>query len=196
MCVSYVKLCFLVAIKQCLVIQFVNCWMYGSRKQWFGYMLYPNTLIDKDNSVRTPGVSTNKCDVYFLNDCFWNFWLSEKNVCSYRCVCVCVREITQITTSYTQGIQKTISEHRNNTKGRTLKQTDYNIRCWSCQLKTEKPKLDNKRFKDFVWSVKSWLAFIPSLPLSARVLLLTIGCTILIFWWLLPSGQQAIHSHI
>lgn len=26
-------LCFLVAIKQCLVIQFVDCWMYGSRKQ-------------------------------------------------------------------------------------------------------------------------------------------------------------------
>lgn len=131
MCVSYVKLCFLVAIKQCLVIQFVNCWMYGSRKQWFGYMLCPNTLIDKDSSVRTPGVSTNKCDVYFLNDCFWNFWLSEKNVCSYRCVCVCVREITLISSSYTQGIQKTISEHKNDTKGQTLKQTDYNIRCSS-----------------------------------------------------------------
>lgn len=26
-------LCFLVAIKLCLVIQFVDCWMYESRKQ-------------------------------------------------------------------------------------------------------------------------------------------------------------------
>lgn len=26
-------LCFLVVIKQCLVIQFVDCWMYGDRKQ-------------------------------------------------------------------------------------------------------------------------------------------------------------------
>lgn len=86
MCVSYVKLCFLVAIKQCLVIQFVNCWMYGSRKQWFGYMLCPNTLIDKDSSVWTPGVSTNKCDVYFLE--FLTFRMSVR---IGVCACVSVK---------------------------------------------------------------------------------------------------------
>lgn len=61
-------LCFLVAIKQCLVIQFVDCWMYGSRKQVLTCSTQ-NTSLDKDNSVRTLGVSTNKCDVYFLNVC-------------------------------------------------------------------------------------------------------------------------------
>ena len=33
-CVSYVQLCFLVAVQQCLVILF-DRWMYGSRKQVF-----------------------------------------------------------------------------------------------------------------------------------------------------------------
>lgn len=36
-----------------------------SRKQvtW----LCPDTSVEKENSVWTPGLSTNKCDVYFLN---------------------------------------------------------------------------------------------------------------------------------
>lgn len=57
---------FLVVVKQRLVIQFVDCWMYGSRKQ---VLTCSAQTLDKDNSVRTLGISTNKCDVYFLNAC-------------------------------------------------------------------------------------------------------------------------------